>query len=67
MGECITRQILNWTEEKTEEIIEGDVKHPYLKAFGLGCIEGLVDGAVLAYPILVASLFLVAKQKNKNV
>lgn len=49
----ITKTILNWTEEKLNDLDMND-KHAELKAVGLGMIDGFVDGAVLAYPILIA-------------
>ena len=48
----ITKTILNWTEEKLNDLDMND-KNAELKAVGLGIIDGLVDGAVLAYPILM--------------
>lgn len=61
----VTKQVLDWTEEKFEEALEEDSKHSYLKAFGLGAIEGFIDGAVLMYPILVAGLFIAGKELKK--
>lgn len=49
----ITKTILNWTEEKLNDLDMND-KNAELKAFGLGVIDGFVDGAVLVYPILMA-------------
>ena len=63
MTTSITGKILEWTEDKMDNIHES--KHPYLKAFGLGMIEGAIDGAVLAYPFLIAGLFIAGK-KLKN-
>lgn len=57
----ITRNILDWTEKKTDEIDMTD-KHPYLKAFGLGSIEGYIDGAIIAYPILLASSIILLRK-----
>lgn len=61
----ITKGILDWTEEKFDEIDE-NTKHPLLKAFGLGAIEGAIDGAVLMYPIIVGSLYWVAYKARKS-
>lgn len=62
----IVKELLNWTEEKFEEIDTDNDKHPYLKSFGLGAIEGFVDGAVIAYPILVGTLYYVGYKLNKK-
>ena len=61
----ITKGILDWTEEKFDEIDE-NTKHPLLKAFGLGAIEGAIDGAVLMYPIIVGSLYWAAYKARKS-
>lgn len=62
----MVKKVLDWTEKKTEEVdIEND-KHPYLKAFGLGVIEGAIDGAVIMYPILVGTLFYVGYKLEKK-
>lgn len=49
----IARNILKWTDKKFDEVCYEDVKHPGAKAFGLGMIEGFVDGAIIAYPVVV--------------
>lgn len=50
----ITKNILDWTEEKFDEIDVVEDKHPFLKAFGLGAIQGAIDGAVFMYiPVLI--------------
>lgn len=49
----ITKTILDWTEEKLNDLDMND-KHAELKSIGLGAIVGMIDGAVLAYPILMA-------------
>lgn len=61
-----TKKVLNWTDKKFEEIVDNpDEKHPNLKAFGLGAIEGVIDGAVIAYPILLVGCFVAAKKLKK--
>lgn len=60
------KEVLEWTEEKSEEIDVENDKHPYLKAFGLGVIEGFIDGAVIAYPFLVGTLFYVGYKLEKK-
>lgn len=48
--ESITHMILDWTEEKMDDLLcdDGKIKHPYAKAFAIGALEGLIDGAVVA-------------------
>jgi hypothetical protein len=60
----MTRGILNWTQEKYDKVIENidTEKHPYAKSFGLGCIEGAIDGAIIAYPVLLAGCLIAAKK-----
>lgn len=61
----MTKEILNWTEEKLDEIDVTNDKHPMLKAFGLGAIEGFIDGAVVAYPFLVIGIWMSARKIQK--
>lgn len=50
----ITRKILNWSEEKFEEIQnDQDAKHPYLKSFGLGILDGAIDSAVIIGSVVI--------------
>jgi len=49
----ITKNILDWTDDRFEKVVSGEVKHPYAEAFALGAIEGAIDSAVIAFPILV--------------
>lgn len=62
----IARGILDWTQEKMDDICDNidEVKHPYVKSFGLGVIEGLIDGAIMVYPILLATCYVAAKKLN---
>ena len=58
--------ILNWTEDKTIEL-DGTKKSDYAKAFGLGCIEGLIDGAVIVGTIgIVKGWIDIIFKKNKR-
>lgn len=61
----LAREILNWTEEKMDDIDVEKDKHPYLKAFGLGAVEGYIDGAMIAYPILLVGSFIVGRKLKK--
>ena len=60
----MTRKILDWTQEKFDDVVDNidTEKHPNLKAFGLGCIEGVIDGAVLAYPVLLVTSIIASKK-----
>lgn len=53
----MVRKILDWVDKKFNAIDE-NTKHPSLKSFGLGAIEGVIDGAVIAYPFLLAGIFI---------
>lgn len=48
----ITRAILNWSDKKFEESMDLNDKHRLAKAAASGLVEGLVDGAIIAYPML---------------
>lgn len=52
----LTSRVLDWTHEKFDEIYPDD-KHPYLKAFGCGALEGLIDGAVIWFPIALGAAY----------
>ena len=50
----IARKIINWCDEKYENEVLGDDRPiSYAKAFGLGAIEGLVDGLVINGALLI--------------
>jgi hypothetical protein len=62
----LARTILDWTDKKYDEAMETDNERDSLrKAAMSGFVEGLIDGAVIAYPFLVIGL-LVANHKNKD-
>lgn len=62
----ITKQIHKWTDKEMEKIMyDENVKHRGLKALGLGMVEGFIDGAVIAYPILVAGCIYWRKKAGK--
>lgn len=62
----IAEKILNWKEQKYNEIDVMNDKHPYLKAFGCGIIEGWIDGCIIMYPIVVGSLYWKMYKDSKN-
>lgn len=62
----ITRKILNWTDRKFDEVCDNpNEKHPEVKAFALGGVEGLIDGAIISVPILLVSCIVAGKQLKK--
>lgn len=61
----MVREALEWVDEKMDEIDVANDKHPMLKAFGLGAIEGFIDGAVIAYPFLLIGCIIKNKQIKK--
>lgn len=63
----IAREILKWTDKETDKVLyDENTKHRGLKAVGLGMIEGFVDGAIVAYPILLAGCIYWRKQARKK-
>lgn len=63
----MVREVLEWADKKFEAIQSGeDTKHPYLKSFGLGVVEGAIDGAVMIYPFLLAALIIANKELKKK-
>ena len=61
----ITRKILNWTDKNVEEAIannEDVTKKAMVSAF----VEGLVDGAVIIYPLMVVACHYWEKQSLKK-
>ena len=63
----LTRKILNWTDRKFDEVIDNieNEKHPTIKSGMLGGIEGIIDGAVISYPILIVTCIIAAKKLSK--
>ena len=62
----ITKQIHKWVDKEMDKIMyEEDVKHRGLKALGLGMVEGFIDGAVIAYPMLLAGCIYWRKKAGK--
>lgn len=62
----LTKRVLYWTDRKFDEVYENEnEKHPFIKAFALGGVEGLIDGAVIGFPILLVSCIAAGKQIKK--
>lgn len=52
----MVRKILDWCDEKYENEVLGDDRPiSYVKAFGLGAIEGAIDGLVINGVLLIAA------------
>lgn len=61
----ITRKILDWTDEKFDEAIKGE-KNWLLKAAVSGFVEGVVDGAVVMFPIVLGGCYYRRKKAQKK-
>lgn len=61
----LTSRILDWTHDKFDEI-DPDDKHPYLKAIGCGALEGLIDGAVIWFPIALGAAYYWKHKATKD-
>ena len=62
----IIHKILGWTEETMNQLDPETDKYAYAKAFGLGCIDGLIDSAVLWYvPLIVLCYYWKGKAEKK--
>ena len=63
----LSRSINNWCDKKMYEITSNpDDKLMYVKAFGIGVIEGAVDSALVWYPIMTAAAYYWKKQALKK-
>lgn len=62
-------ELATMIQEKCKEIYDenyGTGKLGTLKAIGAAILSGAVDGAVIAYPIMLGSLVLVTKVMTKK-
>ena len=66
--ESLTHKILDWTEEKMDDLLydDGKEKHPYAKAFAIGALEGLIDGAVICGLYFIGAGFVANMKKRKK-
>lgn len=72
MNTSLVRNILDWTDNKFTEIENdiangtNEIKHPLLKAFGLGAIDGAIDGLVVtgALTIVAGTIIKVVTKKK---
>lgn len=57
MSTSLVKGILKWTDEQMEKIENNidEVKHPYIKAFGIGAIEGAIDSLVVTGTIVAVA------------
>lgn len=51
----LAERLLDWNNKKFDEIDVSKDKHPYLKAFGTGAIQGYIDSAVVLFPMVLAA------------
>lgn len=66
MSNSMVKKVLDWNEKKIDEIDVTKDKHPYLKAWGHGAIEGFVDSAVIWYiPLLMTAYYWKRKAEEK--
>lgn len=62
----IIHMVLDWTEKTMNELNPETDKHACAKAFGLGCIDGLIDCAVFWYlPLLALCYYWKGKAEKK--
>ena len=72
MNTSLVRNLLDWTDSKFTEIENdiasgaNEIKHPYLKSFGLGAIDGAIDGLVVtgALTIVAGTIIKVVTKKK---
>ena len=72
MNTSLVKNILDWTEDKFTEIQNdivnetNEIKHPYLKSFGLGAIEGAIDSLVVggALTVIAGTIIKVTSKKK---
>ena len=72
MNTSLVRNILDWTDNKFTEIENdiasgtNEIKHPYLKSFGLGAIEGAIDSLVVtgALTVIAGTIIKVTSKKK---
>ena len=72
MNTSLVRNLLDWTDNKFTEIENdiasgtNEIKHPYLKAFGLGAIEGAIDSLVVTGTLtVIAGVIIKVASKKK--
>ena len=72
MNTSLVKKLLDWTDNKFTEIHDdiasgtNEIKHPYLKLFGLGAIEGAIDSLVVtgALTIVAGTIIKVVTKKK---
>ena len=62
----MVQEVLEWVDEKIEEVDMDQDKLAIPKCFGLGAIKGFIDGAVIAYPIMLGTLLYVGHKIKKG-
>lgn len=62
----LVHTILDWNENKLGEIdIEND-KHPFLKSFINGAIEGAIDSMVIWFPFVLGAAYYWGNKAKKR-
>lgn len=62
----IIHKVLDWTDDKMNQLDPETDKHAYAKSFGLGCIDGFIDSAVIWYlPLIVLCYYWKGKAEKK--
>ena len=72
MNTSLVKNLLDWTDNKFTEIENdiangtNEIKHPYLKSFGLGAIDGAIDSLVVtgALTIVAGTIIKVVTKKK---
>lgn len=62
----LVKKMLDWADEKHGEALDVNEKHSTRKAMISGAVEGFIDGAVIAYPILLAGCIYWRKKATKK-
>ena len=61
-----TKAVIEKSEEVYEQIDVQNDKHPFVKAFGCGAIQGAIDAAVLMYlPLMIGVAYWKHKALKK--
>lgn len=62
----IIHTVWDWSEKTMNKLNPETDKHAYAKAFGLGCIDGLIDCAVFWYlPLFALCYYWKGKAEKK--
>ena len=62
----LAKKVLKWNDRKFDEIDVMKDKHPHLKAFRAGAIEGYIDAMILA-PVAYLTGYIIGKMIGKMI